>query len=166
MPKICYMSGKQCRHWWDAAFYNIWARSTLLVHPCLLMIHRSSYNDMQMEKIRPACTFVCCVCIFELYLYTWGSWLLILLLLQIFACFTRCLSDFFLHTKRVSGYLINSEYHNNFKYRDRQARANSTDPDQMLQNAASDLGLHWLQLIQHYFRTSTGSISYFFFFKF
>ena len=33
-----------------------------------------------------------------------------------------------------------------------QAWANSVDPDQMLQNAASDQGLHYLPLIQH-FRT-------------
>ena len=33
------------------------------------------------------------------------------------------------------------------KYSDRQAWANSEDPDQMLQYAASDLGLHWLPLI-------------------
>ena len=40
----------------------------------------------------------------------------------------------------------------NPKYWDRLAWANSVDPDQMLQNAASDQGLHWLPLIQHYFR--------------
>ena len=33
-------------------------------------------------------------------------------------------------------------------YEDRQVWANSVDPDQMLQNAASDLGLHGLPLIQ------------------
>ena len=38
------------------------------------------------------------------------------------------------------------------KYWDRQAWANSVDPDQMPQNVASDQGLHCLPLIQHYFR--------------
>ena len=32
-----------------------------------------------------------------------------------------------------------------------QRLENDVDPDQMLQNAASDLGLHSLQLIQQYF---------------
>ena len=36
------------------------------------------------------------------------------------------------------------DYHNNSKYWDRQIVANSTDQDQMLQNAASDQGLHCL----------------------
>ena len=48
--------------------------------------------------------------------------------------------------------LENKMYRNNPKCWDRQAWANSVDPDQMLQNAASDLGLHCLPLIQHYFR--------------
>ena len=43
-------------------------------------------------------------------------------------------------------------YSNNPKYRDRQAWANIVDPDQMPQNAASDQGLHYLPLIQHYIR--------------
>ena len=43
-------------------------------------------------------------------------------------------------------------YHNNPKYWDRQACINSVDPDQMLQNAVSDQGPHWLPLIQHFFR--------------
>ena len=37
-------------------------------------------------------------------------------------------------------------------YSDRQAWANSVDPDQTPQNAASDLGLHRLPLIQQCFR--------------
>ena len=45
-----------------------------------------------------------------------------------------------------------SAYHNNLKYWDRQACANSVDPDQMPQNAASEQGLHCLPLIQQYFR--------------
>ena len=36
------------------------------------------------------------------------------------------------------------------KYSDRQVWANSVDPDQMLQNAASDQGLHCLPLIQQF----------------
>ena len=48
--------------------------------------------------------------------------------------------------------LMHLKYHNNPKYWDRQAWANSVDPDQMPQNATSDQGLHWLPLIQHYFR--------------
>ena len=34
------------------------------------------------------------------------------------------------------------------KYSDRQTKANSVDPDQTPQNAASDQGLHYLSLIQ------------------
>ena len=44
------------------------------------------------------------------------------------------------------------DYLNNPKYWDRQAWANSVDPDQMLQNAASDQGLQCLPLIKHHFR--------------
>ena len=43
------------------------------------------------------------------------------------------------------------------KYSDRQGRANSVDPDQMPQNAASDLSLHCLPLIQQFLDTSSGS---------
>ena len=42
--------------------------------------------------------------------------------------------------------------HKNPKYWDWQAWANSVDPDQMPQNAASGQGLHCLQLIQQFFR--------------
>ena len=45
-----------------------------------------------------------------------------------------------------------STYHKNPKYWDRQACANSVDPDQMPQNAASDQGLHCLPLVQQYFK--------------
>ena len=38
------------------------------------------------------------------------------------------------------------KYHDIRKYQDRQPCANSVDPDQMLQNAASDQGLHCLAL--------------------
>ena len=44
------------------------------------------------------------------------------------------------------------EYHNKPKYWDRQASANSVDPDHMPQNVASDQGLHCLPLIQQYSR--------------
>ena len=47
-------------------------------------------------------------------------------------------------------------YHNNPKYWDRRASANSVDPDQMPQNAASDQGLHCLSLIQLLLDTPTG----------
>ena len=43
-------------------------------------------------------------------------------------------------------------------YSDRQVWANSIDPDQMLQNAASDQGLHCLSLIQQFLNTLTGNL--------
>ena len=48
------------------------------------------------------------------------------------------------------------DYHDTSKCWDWQARANSVDPDQMLQNAASDLGLHCLPFPAVCY-TSTGS---------
>ena len=45
-----------------------------------------------------------------------------------------------------------SKYYNNPKYWDRQVLANSVDPDQMLQIALSDQGLHYLAYIQQHFR--------------
>ena len=36
------------------------------------------------------------------------------------------------------------QYHNNPMYWNREAFANSVDPDQMPQNATSDQGLHYL----------------------
>ena len=42
------------------------------------------------------------------------------------------------------------DYHIYSMYSDRQARANSVDPDEMQQNAASHLGLHCLPLIQQF----------------
>ena len=39
-------------------------------------------------------------------------------------------------------------------YLDRQAWANSVDPDQMPQNASSDQGLHCLPLTQHFYMYS------------
>ena len=44
-------------------------------------------------------------------------------------------------------YLVHGK---NRKYWDRKSWANSVDPDQVLQNAASDLGLHCLPLIQYF----------------
>ena len=46
-------------------------------------------------------------------------------------------------------------YHNNPKYWDRLALANSVDPDQMPQNVASDQGLQCLPLIQHILETGS-----------
>ena len=43
------------------------------------------------------------------------------------------------------------------KYWDRRACADSVDPDQMPQNAASDQGLHCLPLIQQFLHTSIDS---------
>ena len=43
------------------------------------------------------------------------------------------------------------------EYLGRQAWVNSVDPDQMLQNAASDLGLHCLPSIQQVSDTSKSS---------
>ena len=40
-------------------------------------------------------------------------------------------------------------------YSDRQALANSVDPDETLQNAASHLGLHSLPLIQQFLDTTS-----------
>ena len=48
----------------------------------------------------------------------------------------------------ILAYLVS--YHNNCS----EAWANSVDPDQMLHDAASDLGLHGLQLIQQFLDTS------------
>ena len=42
-------------------------------------------------------------------------------------------------------------YQNNPKYWDSGVWENSADADQMPQSAASDQGLHYLPLIQHYF---------------
>ena len=55
--------------------------------------------------------------------------------------------------------LIYRIYH---KYSDRQAWANSIEPDEMPQNAASHLGLHWLPLIQQFLDTTSGSELYWF----
>ena len=47
-------------------------------------------------------------------------------------------------------------------YLDKQAGANSVDPDEMPQNVASHQGLHSLPLIQQFLDTTSGSILYFF----
>ena len=51
---------------------------------------------------------------------------------------------------RCAGLFESSSYHNNLKYLDRQTCTNSVDPDQMPQDAASDLGLHCLPFIQQF----------------
>ena len=46
-------------------------------------------------------------------------------------------------------------------YIDKQAWAKSVDPDQMLQNAASDMGLHYLLLIQQFlYKSIIGKIDF------
>ena len=47
-------------------------------------------------------------------------------------------------------------------YSDRQAWANSADPDETLQNAAAHQGPHCLPLIQQYLDTALGSKLYLF----
>ena len=47
-------------------------------------------------------------------------------------------------------------------YSDRQAWANSADPDEMLQNMATNQGLDCLPLIQQFLDTTTGSKLYLF----
>ena len=47
-------------------------------------------------------------------------------------------------------------YNSYYKYLDIQACANSVDPDQTPQNAASDQGLHCSPLIKHFLDTPTG----------
>ena len=50
-------------------------------------------------------------------------------------------------------------------YSDRQAWANSLDPDETLRNAVSHLGLHCLPLIQQFLDTTSGSKLYWFKFR-
>ena len=57
---------------------------------------------------------------------------------------------------------MKKKYHLNPKYSDKQAWANSVDPDQTPQNAASDQGLHGLQLIQQSLDAPTRSQMNFF----
>ena len=59
-----------------------------------------------------------------------------------------------IHSK---GSFAEQHYHNNPKYWDRQAWANSVNPDQMLQNRASDQDLYCLPLIQLILDISPGS---------
>ena len=54
-----------------------------------------------------------------------------------------------------------TDYHIYHKYSDRQAWANSVDPDEMPQNVASHQGLHYLPLIQQFLDT-VGSELYLF----
>ena len=55
-----------------------------------------------------------------------------------------------------------SEYRIYRKYLDRQAWANSVDPDEMPQNAASHQGLLCLRIVQQCLDTITGSKLYLF----
>ena len=64
------------------------------------------------------------------------------------------ISGMLLHCSYLSINIIYSIY---TKYLDRQAGTNSVDPDQMLQNAASDQGLHCLPLIQQFLDKSIDS---------
>ena len=50
-------------------------------------------------------------------------------------------------------------------YLDRQALANSVDPDEKLQNVVSPEGLHCLLLIKHFLDTTSGSKLYLFKFQ-
>ena len=58
--------------------------------------------------------------------------------------------------------LLKHKYHIYSVYSDRQASANSVDPDEMPQNAASHQGLHCLPLIQQFLDTTSGSKLYLF----
>ena len=53
-----------------------------------------------------------------------------------------------------------NEYHIYSMYLDRQAWANSVDPDEMPQNVASHQGLHCLPLIQQFLDTVSRSKLY------
>ena len=50
-----------------------------------------------------------------------------------------------------------SIYYNNPKYWNRHAWTNNVDPEQKLQNAAFDQGLHYVSLIQQFLDALTGS---------
>ena len=58
--------------------------------------------------------------------------------------------------------ILKQQYRIYHIYSDRQAWANGIDPDEMLQNAASHLGLHCLPLIQQFLDTTSGSELYWF----
>ena len=58
---------------------------------------------------------------------------------------------------RFNEFCWNVAYRIYAKYSVGKAWANGVDPDQMLQNAASDLGQHWLPLIQQCLDTPAGS---------
>ena len=68
-----------------------------------------------------------------------------------------------LHSRVVSNFKpFTHNYHIYHMYSDRQAWANSLDPDETPQNAASHLGLHCLPLIQQFLDTTSGSELYWF----
>ena len=56
----------------------------------------------------------------------------------------------------------NKKYHIYHMYTDRQASANSVDPDEMPQKAASHQDLHCLRLVQQFLETTSGSKLYLF----
>ena len=85
--------------------------------------------------------------------------------------FRRCklmTSFLFLFEKRVWHFMhclirrLFAWYRIYHMYSDRQACANSIDPDETPQNAASHLGLHCLPLIQQFLDTTSGSELYWF----
>ena len=53
--------------------------------------------------------------------------------------------------------MISCKYHIYPEYWDGQTSANSVDSEQMLQNAASDQGLHCVQLVQQFLDMSSSS---------
>ena len=57
---------------------------------------------------------------------------------------------------------IHVKYHIYLMYSDKQAWANSVDPDEMPQNAASHQALHCLPFIQQFLDTISGSKLYLF----
>ena len=61
---------------------------------------------------------------------------------------------------RMAELLVLPTYHIYLIYSDRQAWANSIDPDETPQNAASHLGLHCLPLIQQFLDTTSRSELY------
>ena len=68
-----------------------------------------------------------------------------------------------MHSPCTGKHLIDyNEYRIYRMYSDRQAWANSVDPDETPQNAASRQGLHCLLLIQHFLDKTSGSELYWF----
>ena len=78
-----------------------------------------------------------------------------ILCLQILRCLLLCQMSITRSDDPAVKALI-TYYHFYPKYLDGQARADSVNPDQMLQNAASDQGFHCLLLIQQFLDKSAG----------